>query len=39
MFLHAYSVTFLHPLTGEKLQVQAPLPQELEGFVQSLEKT
>ena len=39
MFLHAYSVIFLHPLTGEKLQVQAPLPQELEGFVQSLEKT
>ena len=38
MFLHAYSVTFLHPLTGEKLQVQAALPQELETFVQSLEK-
>ena len=38
MFLHAYSVIFLHPLSGEKLQVQAPLPQELESFVQTLEK-
>lgn len=38
MFLHAYSVTFLHPLTGEKLQVQAALPQDLETFVKSLEK-
>lgn len=39
MFLHAFSVSFLHPLTGERLQLQAPLPKELEGFLKSLATT
>ncbi|OFZ98453.1 MAG: RNA pseudouridine synthase [Betaproteobacteria bacterium RBG_19FT_COMBO_58_11] len=38
MFLHAFSVSFLHPLTGEKLQLEAPLPKELDAFVRGLEK-
>lgn len=38
MFLHAFSVSFLHPLTGERLQLEAPLPKELEGFLNSLKK-
>jgi len=38
MFLHAFSVSFLHPLTGEKLSLEAPLPKELDAFVRSLEK-
>ncbi len=25
-FLHAYSVDFMHPLTGEKVHIEAPLP-------------
>jgi 23S rRNA pseudouridine955/2504/2580 synthase len=37
MFLHAYKVTIAHPLTGEPLQLEAPLPDELERFVQQLE--
>ena len=38
MFLHAFSVSFLHPLTGEKLSLEAPLPKELDAFVRGLEK-
>lgn len=38
MFLHAFSVSFLHPLTGEKLQLDAPLPRELDAFMRGLEK-
>lgn len=37
MFLHAFRLAFPHPLTGEPLVVEAPLPDELERFVGSLE--
>ena len=32
MFLHAAALTFTHPLTGEDLKLEAPLPRELEAF-------
>jgi 23S rRNA pseudouridine955/2504/2580 synthase len=37
MFLHAHSIAFAHPLTGEPLHLTAPLPQELESFITKLE--
>lgn len=33
MFLHAYVLELNHPLTGEKLHLQAPLPPELQAFL------
>ncbi|WP_159878453.1 RluA family pseudouridine synthase [Aquitalea denitrificans] len=36
MFLHARSLTLPHPLTGEILKLEAPLPAELEGFLKKL---
>ncbi len=38
MFLHAHSISFAHPLTGEPLQLTAPLPQELESFIRRLDE-
>ena len=32
MFLHAASLAFAHPLSGEALELRAPLPRELEEF-------
>ncbi len=37
MFLHAHSIAFNHPLTGEPLQISAPLPKELESFIARLD--
>ncbi len=37
MFLHAHSIAFAHPLTGEPIQVSAPLPSELQGFIEKLD--
>ncbi len=37
MFLHAHSISFNHPLTGEPMQINAPLPPELAGFVAKLD--
>ena len=37
MFLHAHSIAFVHPLTGEPLQLTAPLPQDLESFISRLD--
>jgi 23S rRNA pseudouridine955/2504/2580 synthase len=36
MFLHAHSISFAHPLTGEPLQLTAQLPKELQSFVDKL---
>lgn len=36
MFLHAWSLQLPHPLTGEPLQLQAPLPAELQDYLESL---
>ena len=37
MFLHAHSIAFAHPLTGEPLLLTAPLPQDLESFISRLD--
>jgi len=37
MFLHAHSIAFAHPLTGEPLQLTAPLPKDLQGFIARLD--
>ncbi|MDR2690489.1 MAG: RluA family pseudouridine synthase [Azoarcus sp.] len=39
MFLHAASLTFNHPLTGERLSLTAPLPFALQDFVDNLDRT
>ncbi len=36
MFLHAFRLAFAHPLTGEPVSVEAPLPAECRRFLDSL---
>ncbi|MBI4097610.1 MAG: RluA family pseudouridine synthase [Candidatus Levybacteria bacterium] len=38
MFLHAQSLSFFDPRTGERVQFESQLPGELKKFVDSLEK-
>ena len=38
MFLHAYSIAFAHPLTGEPMRLVAPLAQDLERFIAKLDE-
>ncbi len=38
LFLHAFRLTFRHPVTGENLTVTAPLPPELTRVLEALEK-
>jgi 23S rRNA pseudouridine955/2504/2580 synthase len=33
MFLHAWKLAFVHPLSGDRLRLEAPLPPELEAFL------
>ncbi len=37
MFLHAYRLGFTHPVTGQPVSVEAPLPPECLRFLQSLQ--
>lgn len=37
MFLHAHRLVINHPVSGEQLCLEAPLPEDLQGFVRSLE--
>jgi 23S rRNA pseudouridine955/2504/2580 synthase len=37
MFLHAHSISFDHPFTGEPLMLSAPLPTDLERFLGKLD--
>ena len=37
MFLHAHSISFAHPLTAEPLSLSAPLPKELQSFIDKLD--
>ena len=37
MFLHAHSIAFAHPLTGEAMHLTAPLPAELANFIARLD--
>ena len=32
ILLHAYTVSFSHPVTGEKVKITAPIPEDMEGF-------
>jgi len=36
-FLHAARIEFAHPKTGKMLEFEAPLPPELESFLEKLE--
>ena len=36
-FLHAAALQFQHPRTSEALSFSAPLPAELEGFLQTIQ--
>ncbi len=36
MFLHAYRLGFIHPVSGEQVSVQAPLPELCKRFLDSL---
>ena len=36
MFLHAARLDLSHPLSGEPLALEAPLPAELAGFLRAL---
>ncbi|WP_374353787.1 RluA family pseudouridine synthase [Chitinimonas sp.] len=38
MFLHAWRLSLAHPLTGEPLQLESPLPAELQSYIDSLER-
>ncbi len=38
-FLHAARLEFEHPITGKLLQLEAPLPRELEAFLGRLESS
>ena len=36
-FLHAWRIKFLQPMTGEEIQVEAPLAEELKDWLRSLQ--
>ena len=36
MFLHAAKLVFDHPISGERMTVEAPLPADLQSFLDSL---
>ena len=36
MFLHAWKMKLPHPASGETMELQAPLPDALEGFLKKL---
>ena len=35
--LHAKSIEFMHPVSGEKIKVEAPLPEYFQNVLESLE--
>lgn len=36
LFLHAAGITFLHPVTGEEMHLESPLPEELDKLLTTL---
>jgi 23S rRNA pseudouridine955/2504/2580 synthase len=38
MFLHAHSIAFKHPLTGEPMSISAPLPPDLQKYLDKLDQ-
>ena len=39
MFLHSFSLGFMHPLTAERMQFESPLPDDLARFIARLDDT
>lgn len=39
MFLHAHSLAFDHPITGERVVLECPLPIDLSGYLATLKKS
>ncbi len=37
-FLHAYQLCFTHPVTGEAIELEAPLPADLQGGLDALQR-
>ena len=37
-FLHAAHITFTHPITGKKMRIEAPMPEELRALLTALRK-
>ncbi|MBV8465039.1 MAG: RluA family pseudouridine synthase [Burkholderiales bacterium] len=38
MFLHAWRLTLPHPVSGEKMELEAPVPVELQRYMDTLEQ-
>src|SRR3989344_2295043 len=38
VFLHAAKISFTHPTTHEHISFESPLPEDLQSFLESLEK-
>lgn len=38
-FLHSYKMSFIHPITKEKMSFECPLPQEFQEYLDILEST
>jgi 23S rRNA pseudouridine955/2504/2580 synthase len=36
MFLHAKEIAFTHPVTGERVRFESPLPRDLSGFLEAI---
>ena len=37
-FLHSYKMDFIHPITKKEMHFEAPLPNEFQSFIDSLDK-
>lgn len=37
-FLHSYKMDFIHPITKKEMHFEAPLPEEFQKFIDSLDK-
>jgi 23S rRNA pseudouridine1911/1915/1917 synthase len=37
-FLHATRLGFTHPLTGQTVEVESPLPADLQGFLAQIRR-
>lgn len=39
MFLHAHTMQIIHPISGERMKLQSPLPEDLQKFLDGLDKS
>jgi 23S rRNA pseudouridine1911/1915/1917 synthase len=37
-FLHSYKMDFIHPITNKEMHFEAPIPEEFQQFIDSLDK-